>query len=624
MWPNDTRRWVNKLAWPEGAASDLLDNHSAINVMIMKTTISQFATKMMIMKTTIPWFAGDLRRFVLSLATLVAMTSTIIAGWTPLAHTAPGQIGLMLLLSDGTVMAHRPNSNTWYRLTPVNGSYVNGTWTTLSPMFDTRLWYSSAVLRDGRVLVAGGEYGTGRSAAEVYDPVLNQWTATPAPGVVLSDSVSKILRDGRVLVGPAYTGTTIIYNPSTNAWSPGPTPQGSASQNEVTWLKLPDDSILTVPTNSQVSQRFLQTTNQWIIDGNVGVNLYSSVGSEIGGAFLLPDGRAFFLGGDNTTALYTPSGNDNPGTWVQGPNIPNVRDANNNLVPGGAPDAGAAMMVNGRILCAFSPQIYQDPADPTNNVFPSPTSFAIYDPVANSFTTINGPTGPTVDIPAYENLMLALPNGTVLYSSFSNQLYTYAPDTAPTPLAAGKPTISSIVANADGSYHLIGTKLDGISEGASYGDDAQMDSNYPLVRLTDSGGNVHYARTFNWSSTSVMTGSTPVTTEFTLPVADVNGGSSGPGIYSLAVVANGISSDLIQIAGPIWVDFNYAGVERGSFAAPYKTLDAALNAAVSFPVAGRTIRIKSPGFSPETFTSPPISIPVTIISIGGSVTIGHS
>jgi hypothetical protein len=121
-----------------------------------------------------------------------------------------------------------------------------------------------------------------------------------------------------------------------------------------------------------------------------------------------------------------------------------------------------------------------------------------------------------------------------------------------------------------------------------------------------------------------MTGNTPVTTEFTLSAVDVNGGANGPGIYNLVVVANGISSDPIQIGGPIWVDFNYGGVERGSFAAPYRTLHAALAAAALLPVTARTIRIKGPSFSLETFTAAsPISTPVTIISIGGSATIGH-
>ena len=79
-----------------------------------------------------------------------------------------------------------------------------------------------------------------------------------------------------------------------------------------------------------------------------------------------------------------------------------------------------------------------------------------------------------------------------------------------------------------------------------------------------------------------MTGSASVSTQFTIPIPDANG---DPGIYSLVVVANGFSSDPIQFAGPIWVDFSYNGTERGSFAAPYKTLHAALNAAATFPVA---------------------------------------
>ena len=68
----------------------------------------------------------------------------------------------MLLLPDGTVMAaNSDESNAWYRLTPIHGGYVTGTWTTLAAMHDTRLYYSSEVLTNGQVFVAGSEYGTG-------------------------------------------------------------------------------------------------------------------------------------------------------------------------------------------------------------------------------------------------------------------------------------------------------------------------------------------------------------------------------------------------------------------------------------------------------------------------------
>lgn len=131
--------------------------------------------------------------------------------------------------------------------------------------------------------------------------------------------------------------------------------------------------------------------------------------------------------------------------------------------------------------------------------------------------------------------MLDLPDGNVLYSHFGADVYVYTPVGAP--LAAGKPIVTSVSPNGDGSFHVVGFGLNGISEGASYGDDFQMNSNYPLVRLSDGAGNVYYAKTYNWSSTGVMTGNLVVTTEYRLPVG------LPAGQYSLVVVANGIASD---------------------------------------------------------------------------------
>src|ERR1051325_3700792 len=145
--------------------------------------------------------------------------------WTTLVRAAPGSVDTMLLLSDGTVMAANAGGSVWYRLTPdIHGSYVNGTWTTLAAMHDTRLYYSSAVLRDGRVFVAGGEYGTGTSNGEVYDPLSNTWTMAPVSGQSFSDSICKIVANGRVLVapvGPSPSGWTILYDPPSNSWVTG-------------------------------------------------------------------------------------------------------------------------------------------------------------------------------------------------------------------------------------------------------------------------------------------------------------------------------------------------------------------------------------------------------------------
>ena len=495
--------------------------------------------------------------------------------WTPLVNGAPSGIETMLLLTDGTVLAQGGGGaavTTWHRLTPdVHGSYVNGTWSSPTPMNNTRLYYSSDVLRDGRVLIAGAEYGTGTTNSEVYDPVNDTWTVVPVPAGLITmnnnpdpttgqnsagflDSGSKILPNGSVLVAPvepATYGGTVIFDPTLNTWSAGPTLFRGFYQDEASWVKLPDDSILTIdpPPFGTFSERYIPSLNRWINDATVPVSLYDPYGFELGGAFLLPDGRAFFLGATGNTALYTPSGGTNAGVWAAGPVIPNGQ---------GTPDAPAAMMVNGSILCAVS-------ATPTSgNHFPSPTSFYEYDPVANAFTQVNGPTGTTYPSPPFIMRMLDLPDGTVLLSVAGSQLYVYQP--SGTPLAAGKPAITSITTNLNGSYHLAGTLLNGISEGAAYGDDAQMNSNYPLIRMTNGVGNVYYARTFNWSSTGVMTGGTPESTDFTVPAGLL------AGTYSLVVVANGISSDpvsftyvpdALQIA-PL-TGFTTSGVRGGPF-----------------------------------------------------------
>src|SRR5215831_16983015 len=173
--------------------------------------------------------------------------------WTAVTNLAPdANGGGMLLLSDGTVLCKTFSGGTdgigniYDRLTPdASGSYANGTWSRIAPMINTRLYYSSQVLKDGRVYVCGGEYGTGGSSGETYDPLTNKWTAAPAPGAFVSDANSEILDNGNVLQaivqGNPFLKQTKIYDPVANAYSAGPSCIGF--HNESAWVKLPDNSI---------------------------------------------------------------------------------------------------------------------------------------------------------------------------------------------------------------------------------------------------------------------------------------------------------------------------------------------------------------------------------------------
>jgi hypothetical protein len=472
--------------------------------------------------------------FVLLVLMLFANEASSQGFWTQVTNLPPDTSGGgILLLSDGTIMAKTETGGTgmgsigtvWNKLTPDNqGSYINGTWSVLPPMANSRLYFSTQVLKDGRVYVAGGEYGTGKSLAEMYDPLSNSWTNLPTPGGVISDANSEILPDGRVLQAMVNGSlkTTKIYNPATNTYTAGPTCIGI--HNESVWVKLQDNSILFVDRLSTASERYIPSSNSWVADATVPVNLYDPFGDETGGALLLPDGRTFFLGSIGNTAYYTPSGNSSPGSWLAGPMIPNFN---------GATDAMMAMMPNGKILCAVSPT-------PTSaNHFHSPTYFYEFDYTTNTFTQINAPYGGlSINAPAFIFNMINLPTGQILLSEQDSKKYwVYTP--GGTPLAAGKPTINTVLQSGCTNFTITGTLFNGISEGSAYGDDWQNATNYPIVQLTN-GANVYYARTFNWNRTAVQTGSLADTTEFTLP-------AGLPHVtYSLVVIANGIPSNPIQ------------------------------------------------------------------------------
>src|SRR5207244_13095090 len=108
------------------------------------------------------------------------------------------------------------------------------------------------------------------------------------------------------------------------------------TQDEAGSLKLPDYSLLTVDNGTQLSQRYIPSSNTFINDASTPVQLFDPFGDEMGPAFLLPNGKAIFFGSVSNTAIYTPSGSTTPGSWVAGPNYPNGQ---------GMPDAPGCMMV---------------------------------------------------------------------------------------------------------------------------------------------------------------------------------------------------------------------------------------------------------------------------------------
>ena len=78
----------------------------------------------------------------------------------------------------------------WKLTRDINGNYVNGTWSALADGPNAPLYFASAVLRDGRVFVAGGEYNNGVTAellaAEIYNPLTRRRLLSVVSGQLTS------------------------------------------------------------------------------------------------------------------------------------------------------------------------------------------------------------------------------------------------------------------------------------------------------------------------------------------------------------------------------------------------------------------------------------------------------
>ena len=445
--------------------------------------------------------------------------------------------GVMLLLTDGSIMCKTYTGGTygnlWEKLTPDStGNYSNGSWSNLAPMTSDRLYFSTEILNNGKVYVAGGEASStgGSNQCEIYDPINNTWTSPLSiPSGIIYDGNSETLPNGKILQAIVSGGAigNYLYDPSTNSYTLGP---NSGCHDESTWLKLPDSSILFVDIASTRSERYEPNTNTWIVDAVVPISLYDTLDYETGAAFMLPNGKAIFFSGNGQTVYYTPSGNTTHGIWSAGPSIPN------NMAP---LDAAAAMMPNGKILvlASYQPITYSD--------YPDNIYFYEFDYITNTYTQIMAPSGDSSIINnAYTTNLLDLPNGQILFSlQGSKQYYVYTP--YGTPVSTGKPNISSVNRITGDTCKVIGTLFTGISEGAGPGDDWQMGTNYPIIRIKSTSGNISYSRTINWNRYgSVMTGSLPDTAIFITPFTiDSN--------YKISVVANGISSPWVTFGTSI-------------------------------------------------------------------------
>jgi Kelch motif len=452
---------------------------------------------------------------------------------TKLIHRSPAAVGLTFVLTDGTVLAQASNVPYWYKLTPDNsGSYINGTWTQVAslPSGYQPDAFASSVLADGRVLITGGEYNSGAftltNLGAIYDPVADTWTNLPPPSGwnYIGDSPSSILPNGHFLIGDKIDRNIAEFDPKTMTWT-ALKHAGKADFNaEEGWTLLPNGSVLTYDVkDAPNSEIYDPATQAWTSAGSTVVALNSppavksvSYGNgqvyhppgEVGPGILRPDGTIFATGGtpqgatSGHTAIYTPpAGGSGIGKWTAGPNFPTGEDAG---------DSFASLL-------------------PTGNVLVESESGLLYEFNGSTLTATGKGGGSLVVLPTGEILI----GGKAVYQAVG----TVNPAWAPTITSAP----SQVTRGA--TYKIAGTQFNGLSQANAFGDEFQTNTNYPLVRITNTAsGHVIYARTHDHSSMGVATGKAIITTQFDIPAAAEVGAST------LVVVANGIASAPVSVA----------------------------------------------------------------------------
>jgi hypothetical protein len=471
------------------------------------------------------------RTLAIALTSLALSALAIAQTWTPLTHQPTFNTDTALVLTDGTVMMHQYNSTTWWRLTPDNtGSYLNGTWTKLAAMPSgyEPLYFASAVMTDGRVLVEGGEYNDleqdETNLGAIYNPATNAWTKVSPPSgwSTIGDSPAIVLPNGTFMMGQGGSPSEkqVDFNATTLTWIAVGSGKADGFSEEGFAL-IPDGNVLTVDTEDGTnSELYTPSTAKWTSAGSTIVTLPNSGGlgivPEMGPLMQRPDGSVVAFGATTNTSIYSTA----TGTWTAGPVFPNSDDI---------ADGNASALPDGNILVYTSPGVFSGTG--TFYEFTYPGNTFVTEPATKKSGTLE----------SWDARQLLLPTGQVMWAAADGatidvELYT----PTGTYKAAWQPTISSVAATLTAgstSNPISGTQFNGLTAGTAYGDDAQMATSFPLVRIkNNSTGHVFYCKTHNHSTMGIATGSTVVSTQFDIPSATETGAST------LVVVANGIPS----------------------------------------------------------------------------------
>ena len=251
---------------------------------------------------------------------------------------------------------------------------TNG-WSDAAPMLIPHASHTAALLPDGKVLIASGRSSGGDTMeAETYDPATNVWSKAGNLAVARTSATALVLASGKVLViggnGTTNPGAE-LYDPGTNSWLQLP---NTDTHHVNVASSLSNGRVLVLGDVSKWTYQFFAqydpTSNTWHPIGRPPISFASAV--------LLGTGKVLFVrklepGDDDKLAgLYDPvSDSWTPAAPMEINGVWGIGTA----LPGGRALVAGSAMSRGILGCGSGA---------------SCQNAEVYDPVRNSWTVTSG------------------------------------------------------------------------------------------------------------------------------------------------------------------------------------------------------------------------------------------
>ena len=317
---------------------------------------------------------------------LVEIGDPIVKKWAktaslPSPREAPGVVGLR----DGRALVTGGERGENEGNVSFSSTYVFDrselAWTKSGLMNSARSSPASALLADGRVLVAGGRYidlahnVRFLDSTEVWDPATGKWSRTDRLDGPRVGASALTLADGRVLIvggiaspasAPVEQASTEVYDPEQGTWSAA----GSLkrARSGFTLVALADGGAIvaggfstSTPTRLSSVERYDPASNRWSaaaalpypVAGAAGIRLADgrvllAGGSQVDSQLLNADTGAYASGLTADAVLFDP----NSGDWTATARMPERRAG-----------ASAVLLQDGSVIFAGGSSGEGSPAD---------------------------------------------------------------------------------------------------------------------------------------------------------------------------------------------------------------------------------------------------------------------